>query len=169
MDIRRVQMTGGSSLVVTLPKEWTTAMRIAEERPRPGHGTARRDAPDLGHDHRRPGAADEGAGRELLHEPGVPLPDADRVLHRRVLGDHRLLEDAAPAVRPDGRARLHPDDDRPGGDGGVGDRDPDQGPPEPERAPVREHAEADVRDRQVHARGRDQRDRDSRTPSSPAR
>lgn len=33
MDIRRVQMTGGSSLVVTLPKEWTTAMRIQKNDP----------------------------------------------------------------------------------------------------------------------------------------
>ncbi len=33
MDIRRVQMTGGSSLVVTLPKEWTTAMRIKKNDP----------------------------------------------------------------------------------------------------------------------------------------
>jgi phosphate uptake regulator len=33
MDIRRVQMTGGSSLVVTLPKEWTTAMRLQKNDP----------------------------------------------------------------------------------------------------------------------------------------
>lgn len=33
MDIRRVQMTGGSSLVVTLPKEWTTAMQIKKNDP----------------------------------------------------------------------------------------------------------------------------------------
>ncbi|MEN6516600.1 MAG: phosphate uptake regulator PhoU [Methanospirillum sp.] len=33
MDIRRVQMTGGSSLVVTLPKEWTTAMQIRKNDP----------------------------------------------------------------------------------------------------------------------------------------
>jgi len=28
MDIRRLQITGGSSLTVTLPKEWTTAMKL---------------------------------------------------------------------------------------------------------------------------------------------
>lgn len=33
MDIRRVQMTGGSSLVVTLPKEWTTAMQVRKNDP----------------------------------------------------------------------------------------------------------------------------------------
>lgn len=33
MDIRRVQITGGSSLVVTLPKEWTTAMGLRKNDP----------------------------------------------------------------------------------------------------------------------------------------
>ncbi len=33
MDIRRVQVTGGSSFVVTLPKEWTTAMKIQKNDP----------------------------------------------------------------------------------------------------------------------------------------
>ncbi len=33
MDIRRVQMTGGSSFVVTLPKEWTTTMKVKKNDP----------------------------------------------------------------------------------------------------------------------------------------
>ena len=33
MEIRRVQMTGGSSFVVTLPKEWITEMRIKKNDP----------------------------------------------------------------------------------------------------------------------------------------
>jgi len=33
MDIRRVQMTGGSSFVVTLPKEWATKLKIRKNDP----------------------------------------------------------------------------------------------------------------------------------------
>ncbi len=33
MDIRRLQMTGGSSLSVTLPKEWTAAMKLQKNDP----------------------------------------------------------------------------------------------------------------------------------------
>jgi phosphate uptake regulator len=33
MDIRRLQMTGGSSLVVTLPKEWTKAVQLQKNDP----------------------------------------------------------------------------------------------------------------------------------------
>jgi len=33
MEIRRVQMTGGSSYVVTLPKEWISEMRIKKNDP----------------------------------------------------------------------------------------------------------------------------------------
>lgn len=33
MDIRRVQITGGSSFVVTLPKEWTTAQKVKKNDP----------------------------------------------------------------------------------------------------------------------------------------
>ena len=33
MELRRVQMTGGSSFVVTLPKDWITEMRIKKNDP----------------------------------------------------------------------------------------------------------------------------------------
>src|SRR5512138_130879 len=33
MEIRRVQITGGSSFVVTLPKEWAEAQKIAKNDP----------------------------------------------------------------------------------------------------------------------------------------
>ena len=45
MELRRVQMTGGSSFVVTLPKGWIQEMRIKKNDPvglivQPGRDTA---------------------------------------------------------------------------------------------------------------------------------
>ena len=119
-----------------------------EERSRPGHGTARRDAPHLGHDLRQPGATDEGGWAwGSCTNPAF--------LFRSLIGRHiagfsattvqsktRLPPFVRTVVRDFTQMTIGQEVTEESEDG-----NPDQGPAEPELIPVREHAEADVRDR----------------------
>ena len=130
MEIRRVQMTGGASFVVTLPKEWAEGQKIKKNDP--------------------VGLIVQPDGtllvtKKITEDPIQRVKEIDSsnitdpaFLFRMLIGtyitgfhrDPDYDKTAVPAVCPDCCPGLHPDDHRPGSGGGDRDGHRDKGPPQ---------------------------------------
>ena len=135
MEIRRVQVTGGASFVVTLPKDWAEAQNIRKNDP--------------------VGLIVQPDGtllitKKITEDPIQRVKEIDSTaitdpafLFRMLIGAYitgftviRITTKVAvPSVCPHGCPGLHADDDRPGSGGGDRDCHHDQGPPQPAEMP----------------------------------
>ena len=153
MEIRKVQVTGGASFIISLPKEWARSQKIGKNDPL---GVLIQEDGTLLITPKIP-------GREIQRQrtfdvsPGMDPVFLFRLLIAAYIGGYSRIRLSAaeqvPALCPGRCQGLHPDDHRPGGSGETEASITITDLLNPEEMPLDRTIEPDGGHRQVHAPG----------------